>query len=70
MPDEKWGEVPCAFVEPKPEADPAEDEVIAFCREHPAGFKCPKRVVFRTLPKTATGKIMKYVLRRDLQEGN
>lgn len=63
MKDEKWGEVPCAFVELKDNASATEEELIAFCREHLAGFKRPKKVVFGELPKTATGKIQKYELR-------
>jgi fatty-acyl-CoA synthase len=64
QPDAKWGEVPCAFVELKRDAAPVlEAEVIAFCRERLAHFKCPRRVVFGELPKTATGKIQKFVLR-------
>jgi fatty-acyl-CoA synthase len=64
QPDERWGEVPCAFVELKPGADPVgENELIAFCRSHLAHFKCPRRVVFEALPKTATGKIQKFRLR-------
>lgn len=66
MRDEKWGEVPCAFVELKKGADASEDEIVAFCRERLAGFKCPKKVVFGALPKTATGKIKKYELRKSL----
>jgi fatty-acyl-CoA synthase len=62
-PDEKWGEVPCAFVELKDGADTCEEELIRFCRERLAGFKTPKKVVFRDLPKTATGKIQKFELR-------
>ena len=62
-PDDKWGEVPCAFVELKPGCDISEDALIAFCRERLAGFKCPKRVVFQELPKTSTGKIQKFLLR-------
>lgn len=61
--DDKWGEVPCAFVELKPGENPTEDEIIAFCKENMAGFKRPKKVVFGDLPKTATGKIQKFVLR-------
>jgi 3-(methylthio)propionyl---CoA ligase len=64
QPDEKWGETPCAFVELKPGARATEDELRALCREHLAGFKVPKRFVFRELPKTSTGKIQKFVLRR------
>jgi fatty-acyl-CoA synthase len=63
-PDPKWGETPCAFVTPKPGAAAlTEADVIAWCREHLARFKVPKRVVFGPLPKTSTGKIQKYVLR-------
>ncbi|WP_428515216.1 AMP-binding protein [Roseovarius sp.] len=64
MPDEKWGEVPCAFVEVKESATVTEDDLIAFCRERLAGFKCPKKVVFEELPKTSTGKIQKFELRK------
>jgi fatty-acyl-CoA synthase len=63
-PDEKWGETPCAFVALKPGAPAvSEEEVIAFCRERLARFKCPRKVVFGPLPKTSTGKIQKNVLR-------
>jgi fatty-acyl-CoA synthase len=62
-PDDKWGEVPCAFVELKPGAEVSEAELIAFARDRLAGFKTPKRVIFGDLPKTATGKIQKYELR-------
>ncbi|UWR23198.1 AMP-binding protein [Sulfitobacter sp. S190] len=63
-PDEKWGEVPCAFVELKPGAEVDEAGLIAFSRETLAGFKAPKRVVFQELPKTSTGKIQKFELRK------
>lgn len=64
QPDERWGEVPCAFVELKPGVDTvSESELIAFCRSQLAHFKCPRRVVFDALPKTATGKIQKFRLR-------
>lgn len=63
QPDEKWGEVPCAYIELKDGQEASEDEIIAFAREHLAGFKRPKHVVFGTLPKTATGKIQKFELR-------
>jgi len=62
-PDEKWGEVPCAFIELKEGASADEAEMIAFIRERLAGFKCPKKVVFQELPKTSTGKIQKFELR-------
>jgi fatty-acyl-CoA synthase len=63
-PDEKWGEVPCAFVELKDGAAASEQEIIDFCRAHLAGFKRPKQVIFGELPKTATGKIQKFELRK------
>ena len=62
-PDEKWGEVPCAFVELKEGAEVTEDELIAFVRSRLAGFKTPKKVIFQELPKTSTGKIQKFELR-------
>jgi fatty-acyl-CoA synthase len=62
-PDDKWGEVPCAFVELKPGSAPSEADLIAFARTKLAGFKCPKKVVFQELPKTSTGKIQKFELR-------
>ncbi len=63
-PDGKWGEVPCAFVELKTGRDVTEAELIAFARTRIAGFKAPKRVVFCELPKTSTGKIQKFELRK------
>jgi fatty-acyl-CoA synthase len=63
-PDGKWGETPVAFIELKPGAPkPTPDDIIAFCREHLARYKCPRHVVFAELPKTSTGKIQKFVLR-------
>jgi fatty-acyl-CoA synthase len=62
-PDDKWGEVPCAFVELKSGASATEAELIAFCRTRLAGFKTPKKIVFQDLPKTSTGKIQKFELR-------
>jgi fatty-acyl-CoA synthase len=62
-PSEKWGETPCAFITLKDGCALTEQEVIAFCRERMAHFKCPRTVVFTRLPKTSTGKIQKYVLR-------
>jgi fatty-acyl-CoA synthase len=63
MPDEKWGERPKAFVELKSGEGADEDELIAFCRENLAKFKCPAAVEFCELPRTSTGKIQKFVLR-------
>jgi fatty-acyl-CoA synthase len=62
-PDPKWGEHPCAFVELKPNAAVAEEDILAFARERLARFKMPRTVVFTELPKTSTGKIQKFVLR-------
>jgi len=62
-PDEKWGEVPCAFVELLAGSEASEDELIAFARARLANFKTPKKIVFQELPKTSTGKIQKFELR-------
>jgi fatty-acyl-CoA synthase len=62
-PDEKWGERPKAFVELKEGMDASEEDIVAFCREHLARYKCPAAVEFGELPRTATGKIQKFVLR-------
>ena len=62
-PDDKWGETPCAFVELLPGAETTEAEIIQFCRDNMAHYKCPKNVVFVELPKTSTGKIQKFKLR-------
>ena len=67
-PDPKWGEVPCAFVQLKPEAVASEAELLAFCREHLARFKVPKSVVFGAIPRTSTGKLQKFLLRQQAQE--
>ena len=64
QPHDKWGEVPCAFVEIKPGSEVSESALIAFTRESLAGFKTPKRVIFGELPKTSTGKIQKFELRK------
>ncbi len=64
-PDEKRGETPCAFVALKPDSpDVSAEGIIAWCRDNLAHYKCPRRVVFGPLPKTATGKIQKFVLRQ------
>jgi fatty-acyl-CoA synthase len=62
--DEKWGETPCAFVELKPGRSATAEELIDYCRERLARFKCPRHVVFAELPKTSTGKIQKFELRK------
>lgn len=61
--DEKWGETPCAFLEMKDGESATQEDVIAFCRQHLAGFKCPKTVLFTEIPKTSTGKLQKFKLR-------
>lgn len=62
-PDEKWGEVPCAFVSLKQGVSLSREEVIEYCREEMAGFKVPKKIVFGAIDKTSTGKVQKYLLR-------
>ena len=64
MKDQKWGEVPCLFVELKPNTDLSEEKIISHCRSELAGFKVPKAVIFKELPKTSTGKIQKAELRK------
>jgi fatty-acyl-CoA synthase len=68
-PDKTWGETPCAFVTLKPNETATPEEIIAFCREHLARFKAPRHVVFGPLPKTSTGKIQKFALRKLAAEG-
>jgi fatty-acyl-CoA synthase len=63
MPDEKWGETPCAFVDLKKGATLTDAELIEFCKQNMARFKVPKTVIFGELPKTSTGKIQKFLLR-------
>ena len=70
LPDPKWGEVPCAFVELKPEAQATEDDIIAHCKTLLARFKVPKKVVFGALPKTSTGKIQKFMLRDSVKSSS
>ncbi|MEJ8813168.1 acyl-CoA synthetase [Variovorax ureilyticus] len=70
LPDAKWGEVPCAFVELKAGSAATEAELIDFCRPLLARFKLPKRIVFGELPKTSTGKIQKFVLRERVRSAS
>ncbi len=70
LPDEKWGEVPCAFVELKPGVQATEAELVEFCRALLARFKVPKRIVFAELPKTSTGKIQKFQLRERVKSAS
>ena len=69
-PDEKWGEVPCAFIEPVKDNQATEKELIDFCKETLANFKVPKKIEFCELPKTSTGKIQKFELRKKAKELN
>jgi fatty-acyl-CoA synthase len=62
-PDDKWGETPCAFIELKPGQKATREDLIAWCRDNLAGYKCPRYVVFTELPRTSTGKIQKFKLR-------
>jgi len=66
VPDTKWGEVPCALLELKPqyEGTLTAEDVIRYCRQRLAGFKTPRHIVFQTLPRSATGKLQKFVLRK------
>jgi fatty-acyl-CoA synthase len=63
VPDPKWGERPKAFVTLKPGTAATEADIIEFCRQHIAHFKCPAAIEFGDLPKTSTGKVQKFVLR-------
>ena len=69
-PDEKWGEVPCAFIESVKDKPTTEKELIDFCKETLAKFKVPKKIEFCELPKTSTGKIQKFELRKKAKELN
>ena len=68
MQDKKWGEVPCAFIELKEGKNLSEAETIKFVRGQLAGFKTPKKVIFQELPKTSTGKIQKFLLRKQIKQ--
>ncbi len=67
MDDEKWGETPCAFVKLRDGSTLTEGQLIEWCRGGMAHFKCPTRVVFTELPKTSTGKIQKFALRKQAE---
>ena len=64
MPDPKWGETPCAFIELKPNAKVTEQDIVDFSKQHLAHFKVPRAVIFGEVPKTSTGKIQKFELRK------
>ncbi len=63
-PDARWGETPCAFIELKAGAQTTAEDIVAHCKKHMAAFKVPRAVVFGELPKTSTGKIQKFELRK------
>ena len=65
--DEKWGESPCAFIEIEPENKLTEQDALNWCKEKLAGFKVPKKFIFESIPRTSTGKIQKYILRKRAQ---
>ncbi|MGI9426130.1 MAG: AMP-binding enzyme, partial [Hyphomicrobiaceae bacterium] len=67
-PDEKWGETPIAYIELKPGASATTDDIIQWCRQNLAAYKCPRFVEFREVPKTSTGKIQKFKLREIAQQ--
>ncbi len=67
-PDEKWGETPCAFIGLKEGKKASEKDIIEFCRNNLAHFKCPTKIIFKELPKTSTGKIQKFVLREEIKK--
>ena len=62
--DEKWGESPCAFIEIGPENQLTEQDALNWCKEKLARFKVPKKYIFESIPRTSTGKIQKYILRK------
>jgi len=68
--DEKWGEVPCAFIEKKNNGLITSDLILKFCKKYLAGFKIPKKIIFQSLPRTSTGKIQKYNLRKILKQND
>ena len=67
-PNDKWGETPCAFIELKDGEEATEEEILKFCKLNLASFKCPKNIIFQKIPKTSTGKIQKFQLRKIAKE--
>jgi fatty-acyl-CoA synthase len=63
-PDDKWGEVPCAFIELKPKMNVSKEDLVEHCKQNLASYKIPKEFVFQNIPKTSTGKIQKAELRK------
>jgi fatty-acyl-CoA synthase len=62
--DEKWGEVVKALVTPKPGTNPTSEDIVNFCRQRLAHFKCPRVIEFGDIPRSSTGKVLKYTLRK------
>ena len=67
MPDEKWGETPCAFVQLKKASTASEEELSQWCRDHMASFQLPRQFYFEDIPKTSTGKVQKFILREQVK---
>jgi fatty-acyl-CoA synthase len=63
MPDDKWGETPCAFVQLKELSEATEEDLSQWCKDHMASFKIPRQFIFDDIPKTSTGKVQKFILR-------
>jgi fatty-acyl-CoA synthase len=68
MPDKQWGEVVKCLITPKPGTSPNAEELISFCRQRIAHYKCPKEIEFGEIPRTSSGKIQKYLLRQRERE--
>ena len=68
MPDEKWGETPCAFVELVDDGSVSSADLVDWCRQHMAGFKVPRHIVFEEIVKTSTGKVQKFILRQQAEK--
>lgn len=68
MPDEKWGETPCAFVELADDGSVSSADLVDWCRQHMAGFKVPRHIVFEEIVKTSTGKVQKFILRQQAEK--
>ena len=68
MPDEKWGETPCAFIQLNKDSSTSEAELSQWCRDSMASFKIPHQFIFEDIPKTSTGKVQKFILRKRLKK--
>lgn len=70
MPDDKWGETPCAFVQLNKKGAASETELGQWCRDNMASFKLPRKFIFEDIPKTSTGKVQKFILRERARKIN